>query len=109
MAYIAGLVIVGLFFLALHYFTEVTKHQKIIITAVLLAIIMSAVAFNSYGYAQRDKMMNVVLKFNQSKTVNCEGVDVNNTDYTLSIGTYTFIGKEKTPNYGQMISASSCE
>lgn len=109
MAYIVGLVLTGLFFLALHYFTEVTTKQKIVTSSILLAIILSAIAFNSYGYAQRDKMMSVVLKFKQSKTVNCEGVDVNNTNYTLSIGTYTFIGKEKTPNYGQMISVSSCE
>lgn len=79
------------------------------ITAVILVVVFSAVAFNAYSNAQRDKMLNVVMKFNQSKTVNCNGIDVNNSDYTISIGTYTFIGKENTPNYGQMISASSCE
>ncbi len=109
MAYIAGLVIVGFFFLALHYFTELTKHQKVIITAVILAFVLGAIAFNTYSSSQRDKMMSVVTKFKQSKTVKCNGIDVNNSDYTLSIGTYTFIGKENTPNYGQMISASSCE
>ena len=109
MAYIAGLVIVGLLFLSLHYFTELNKSQKLMISAIVLAIILSAVAFNAYSSSQRDKMLNVVLKFKQSKTVHCNGVDVNNSDYTLSTGTYTFIGKENTPNYGQMISASSCE
>ncbi len=109
MAYIAGLVVVGLFFLALHYFTEVTKHQKMIISGVILAIVFGAIAFNTYSSSQRDKMMNVVLKFNQSKTVKCNDIDVNNSDFTLSIGTYTFIGKENTPNYGQMVSASTCE
>ena len=109
MAYIAGLVIVGFFFLSLHYFTELTKSQKITISAIVLAIILSAIAYNAYSTSQRDKMLNVVLKFKQSKTVHCKGVDVNNSDYTLSTGTYTFIGKKNTPNYGQMISASSCE
>ena len=109
MAYIAGLVIVGLFFLALHYFTEVKKSQKIVITAVILAVVLSAIAFNAYSSSQRDKMMNVVLHFKQSKTVKCNEIDVNNSNYTLSIGTYTFIGKENTPNYGQMISVSTCE
>jgi len=109
MAYIAGLIIVGLFFLSLHYFTELNKSQKITISAIVLAIILGAIAFNAYSSTQRDKMLNVVLKFKQSKTVNCNGVDVNNSNYTLSTGTYTFIGKENTPNYGQMISASSCE
>ncbi len=109
MAYIAGLVIVGLLFLSLHYFTELTKSQKLTISIVVLAVILSAVAFNTYSSSQRDKMLNVVVKFKQSKTVKCNGVDVNNSDYTLSVGTYTFIGKENTPHYGQMISASSCE
>lgn len=109
MAYIAGLVIVGFFFLTLHYFTELTKSQKSMITAVILIIVLSAIAFNAYNNAQTNKMLNVVMKFNQNKTIKCSGIDVNSSNYTISIGTYTFIGKENTPNYGQMISASSCE
>ena len=109
MAYIAGLVIVGFFFLALHYFTELTKSQKTMITAVILVVVLSAVAFNAYSTAQRDKMLNVVMKFNQSKTVKCNDIDVNNSNYTISIGTYTFIGNENTPNAGEMISVSDCE
>ena len=109
MAYLAGLVLSALFFLALHYFTELTKSQKTLISATILALILSAVAFNSYSNSQRDKMLRVVTKFKQGKTIICNGVDVNNKIYTLSIGTYTFIGKKDTPNYAEMISASSCE
>lgn len=109
MAYLAGLVIVGLFFLALHYFTELTKSEKILVTAVVLSLVLSAIAYNAYSSAQTDKMNNVVMKFDQHKTVKCNNIDVNDTEYTLNIGTYTFIGKENTPNYGQMISASTCE
>ena len=109
MAYIVGVALVGLLFLALHYFTEVSLYQKIVITAVILAIVLGAIAFNAYSSSQREKMMRVVLHFKQSKTVKCNGIDVNNSDYTLSIGTYTFIGKKNTPNYGQMISVSTCE
>ena len=109
MAYLAGLVIVGLFFLALHYFTELTKSQKTIITAVLLGIILSAIAFNAYSSSQRDNMLKVIIKFKQNKSVMCNGIEVKNSLYTLSVGTYTFIGKKDTPNYAQMISASSCE
>ena len=94
MAYIAGLVVVGFFFLSLHYFTELSKSQKVTVTAIVLAIVLSAIAFNAYSASQR---------------VSCNGIDVNNSNYTLSVGTYTFIGKKDTPNYGQMISASSCE
>ena len=109
MAYIAGLVIVGFFFLALHYFTELTKNQKMLVTAVVLGIVLSAIAYNAYTTSQRDKMLDVVMKFNQHQTITCNGVEVNDENYTLSVGTYTFIGKENTPNYGRMISASTCE
>ena len=109
MAYIGGLIIVGLFFLALHYFTELTKNQKIIISTSLFGIILSAILYNNYMAQEQEKMLNIVTAFNQGKTVKCNGVDVNAKNYTLSIGTYTFIGKENTPIYGQMISASSCE
>ena len=109
MAYIAGLVVVSFFFLSLHYFTELSRSQKIIVTAIVLVIVLSAITFNAYSNVQRDKMLNTVMKFNQNKTVKCNDIDVNSTNYTLSIGTYTFIGKENTPNYGQMISASECE
>jgi phosphate/sulfate permease len=107
--YIAGLVVVGLLFLALHYFTEVSKSQKIVIMLVILFVVSGAIAFNIYGSIQREKMMSVVTKFNQGKMVMCEGVKIDKKNYTLSIGTYTFIGKEQTPNYAQMISASNCK
>ena len=109
MAYIVGLVIVGLFFLALHYFTEITRNQKILVTTVVLAIMISAIAFNAYSTSQRENMMNVVMKFNQHKTILCGNIEVNDKDYSLSIGTYNFIGIENTPSYGQMISASTFE
>ncbi len=109
MAYIAGLVIVGLFFLVIHYFTELTRMQKSVVTGVALLFVLFALAFNSYADTQRDKMLDVVTKFNQNGTLKCDTLDVNNTNFTLSVGTYTFIGKEKTPFNGQMISASKCE
>lgn len=109
MAYIAGIIIVGLFFLALHYFTELSRQQKVIVTAIVLSIVLFAIAFNTYSNSQRDKMLDVVMRFNQHKSVTCNGISVSDENFTLSIGTYTFIGKENTPNFSQMISASACE
>jgi energy-coupling factor transporter transmembrane protein EcfT len=108
-AYIAGLVVVGLFFLAMHYFTELTRSQKTVVTGVVLFIVLFAIAFNKYNDAKTQKMLDAVLKFNQNKTIICDGTRVNKENFTLSIGTYTFIGKENTPNRAQMISASKCE
>ncbi len=109
MAYLAGLVIVGFFFLVLHHFTELTKNEKIVVSIIVLSLVSSAIAYNAYSNAQTQKMNRVVMKFEQHKSVTCNGIEVNDQEYTLSIGTYTFIGKENTPNYTQMISASTCE
>ena len=64
MAYIAGIVVVALFFLALHYFTELTNRQKAVITVIVLSVVLSAIAFNSYSNAKSQKMLDVVMKFN---------------------------------------------
>lgn len=108
MAYIAGIVLTALFFLTMHYFTELSKKQKAIVTSVVFILILSAIGFNKYTNLQQERMMNVVLLYNQGKTVNCNGLEVNKENYTLSIGTYTFIGKEGTKNYSKMLSASTC-
>ena len=108
MAYILGLVVVAFFFLAMHYFTELDKKQKTIVSVVVFTIIFGAIAFNLYSTSQRDKMLDVVMRFNQHKTVQCKSIKVNDKNFTLSIGTYTFIGNKDTPNYAQMISATEC-
>jgi len=107
-AYIAGIILTLLFFLTLHYFTALNKKQKFLVTSILLFVILSAIGFNKYNRAQQEKMMNAVLMYNQGKTINCDGLEVNKETYTLSIGTYTFIGKEGTQNYSKMLSASTC-
>ncbi len=109
MAYIAGLVIAGLFILAIKYFLDLSKKQEIIAGSVIVLAILAAVAFNAYSSAKRDNMLRVVTKFQQNKTVICDSKEVNASNYDLSVGTYTFIGRPGTPFYGEMISASSCE
>ena len=109
MAYIYGLLIVALLFSALHYFTELNRSQKLIIGVFLLTLVLSAIAYNKYNQAKTEKMLNVIVKYKQGKTVTCKGVDVNASIYSLSVGTYTFIGKKNTPHYAEMISVADCE
>ncbi len=109
MDYLAGIVVAGLLFLSLHYFTELSRSQKTNISLSFLAVILLAVAYNSYSDYQREKMLQAVLHYKQGKTINCNGQEVNSSTYSLSIGTYTFIGKKGTPHYAEMISAESCQ
>jgi len=107
--YIFGLIVVTLLFASLHYFTELRYSQKISIALVVFFIVLSAIGYNKYNTFKTNKMLSVIIKYNQGKTVSCNGVDVNNSRYSLSVGTYTFIGKENTPHYAEMISAANCK
>ena len=109
MTYIIGLLIVILFFLAMRYFTTFDIYQQMSIAVVILSIMAVAVMYNEYTKQESQKVREAVLQFNQGKTIHCDDKEVNSTNYTLSIGTYTFIGKKGTPNFEEMIGASSCE
>ncbi|HIM76106.1 MAG TPA: hypothetical protein EYM48_08075 [Campylobacterales bacterium] len=109
MTYILGLVVIGFFFLALHHFTEFDHMQKVYIIIIVLSILSVAVMYNEYNKQKNNKMLDSVLKYKQGQTISCDGKDVNSSLYTLSVGTYTFIGRENTPNYSEMISASTCQ
>lgn len=109
MAYIYGIIIIGLFFAALNYFTDLTHSQKWWVITTVLAILSVAVMFNTYNEQENQKIRDIQTKFNQGQTITCDDKNITNKNYSLSVGTYTFIGKENTPDVGQMISASSCE
>lgn len=109
MGYIIATLAIGLFFLILHYFTELSVKQKIASTLAVFAIILSALFYNTQSNAQSQKMLDVIIKFKQGKSVKCQEIEVNNTNFSLSVGTYTFIGKSKTSAEGLMINVSACE
>jgi hypothetical protein len=109
MAYIFGIVIVALFFMLLHYFTELNAKQKTGITLMALAIVGSAWGFNAYNDSQREKVAQIERKYNQGKKVECNGVEVTKEGFSYSVGTQTFIGREGTEHYTRMISAYECQ
>ena len=109
MAYALAIVAVLAFFAVLHFFTELTAKMKIGMALSLLFITIFATLFNAYSQDQRAHALNVELRYNQGKTLQCSGVDVNNTNFSFSIGTHTFIGKKGTPNYSMMINTSVCQ
>lgn len=109
MTYIYGIIIIGLFFAALNYFTDLTHSQKWWIITIVLSVLSIIIMFNEYNDSNNQKTLDRAMEFNQNKTLTCDGIEVNNTNFTLSTGTYTFIGKENTSNYGKMISVSDCE
>ncbi len=109
MSYIIGLVVVLLFFVALHYFTELNYMQKGGITLFFIVIVGAAIAYNNMADAEREHMLTVELKYSQNKTIVCEGVDVNRSTFSFSVGTHTFIGRKDTPHYNRMFSVNQCQ
>jgi hypothetical protein len=107
--YLYTLIIGAVLISLIHFYTEFSKKQKIIIISVFLSFLSFAYIYNTYQDIQREKMLDIVIKYKQGKTVKCKNYDVNSTNFSLSIGTYTFIGKENTPYYSIMISAYNCK
>jgi len=106
--YISAILIVLALFGLLHYLTELSKTQKNTITLLLLGFILFAWGYNSYQDKKREKMLDLVIKYKQGKTIHCGKYEINASTFSLSTGTYTFIGKEKTPYYAIMVSAYEC-
>jgi hypothetical protein len=108
MAYLAGLIVVAVFFMALHYFTELDHKQKAVVTLFAVALVGGAIAYNAYSDAQREKILDIERKYHQGKSLQCDGVEVTNKTFSYSVGTQTFIGNEGTEHYQRMISADRC-
>jgi hypothetical protein len=109
MSYILGIVVVVIFFAVMHYFTELEHKQKAAATLVVIIIIAAAYYYNHMQNIHRDHVMKIGLKFTQNKTLLCEGVEVNQSNFTTSIGTFTFIGKENSDHAGRMFSYDQCQ
>ena len=109
MAYALGLVVVFIFFGVMHFFTELNAKQKLMATSFVALFVVSAMAYNFLQANAREHLNSIVLQFKQAKSVQCQGVDVNSSNFTLSLGTYVFIGKKGSERAGQMLPASECE
>ena len=79
------------------------------IALIVFSIVATAVMYNQYTKKENQHILDVALKYKQGKTLHCAGKEVNATSYSLSTGTYTFIGLEGTDNAQEMISASECQ
>ena len=109
MAYILGLVIVALFFGVMHFFTELNVKQKVTATVLVLAFVMGALFYNNLQSTNAQHVRDVMLRYNQGQNLKCGELDVTKVNFSLSVGTQTFIGRQESPHAGKMIAASECE
>ena len=109
MAYILGLVIVGLFFGVMHFFTELNVKQKLVATLLVLSFVMGALLYNNLQNTNAEHVRDVMLRYNQGENLRCGDLDITKINFSLSVGTQTFIGRKESTHAGQMVAASECE
>lgn len=108
MSYLYIVAIIALFYGLMQFFTEMTHRQKLQVSAVVLLVVVSAVAYNRMTDKEQVHVRGMILKFNQHETLDCGGIEVNDANFTLSVGTQSFIANEGTPYAGRIINAAGC-
>lgn len=109
MAYIFGIILLLILFVVMHFFTEMRLKQKLFATGILALFILGAYLYNYQSEERRLHLAAVMLKFNSGENIRCNSLDVNNTEFSYSSGTQTFLGKKETKMYGRIISLDSCQ
>ncbi len=109
MAYIYGLIVVTLFFGVMHFFTALNFKEKVTATLLTLIFVMGALYYNTVQDQDAAHVRDVMLRFNQGESLSCGGVEVNSTNFSLSVGTQTFIGRKEGSAFGIMVIASDCK
>lgn len=109
MAYLFGIVLLIILFVLLHFFTEISLGQKLVTTAVLALFILGAYLFNQESEKRRLHLEEVLLEFRHGKSIVCDGIDVNNSEFSYSSGTQTFLAKKESEMYGRIISLDLCK
>jgi len=109
MAYIFGIILFLILFVVMHFFTEMTLKQKLYATGVFALLILGAYFYNYLSEERRLHLEEVMLKYNNGGSISCSTLDVNNTEFSYSSGTQTFLGKKESKMYGRIISLDSCQ
>lgn len=109
MGYLLWFGIVALVFALMHFFTELTARQKGLISLIVTLIIAGAIAYNIRSNADREHVISIELKYRHGKSVTCQGVEVNATEFSYSDGTQSFVGNKGTSHYQQIFNVRECQ
>jgi hypothetical protein len=109
MAYIFGIIVLILLFVVLHFFTEIALKEKIGAVVVIGLLVISAYWYNQNSEERRLHLENVLLEFTRGQTITCNTTEVNNSEFSYSSGTQTFLGLKESAMYGRIISLDQCK
>lgn len=108
MSYFYIVAVLALLYGGMHFFTGMTHRQKLQVTGGLLIIVAAAIAYNRMTDRTQAHVREMLLRFNQHDSLECGGVRVNDANFTLSVGTQSFIAHEGTQHAGQIFDAADC-
>lgn len=115
MTYLLSILIPIIILAILHFKTDMQMEKKLTFAAVLFSVILGATYYNSIQNRLRETIIKNELIYDQNRTLECysqdlqKKIDVNQTFFSYSTGTQTFIGKEKTPFYNLMVNIEECK
>jgi len=109
MAYLFGIALLLLLFVVLHFFTEISLKQKLATVSIIGGLVLGAYLYNLNSENRRLHLEGVLLEFMHNKTISCNGLDVNNSQFSYSSGTQTFIGLKESKMSGRLISLDTCQ
>lgn len=109
MAYLFGIALLILLFIVLHFFTEISLKQKLITLSLVSAFILGAYLFNLNSENRRLHVESMLLEFTHGETIMCNSLDVNNSEFSYSSGTQTFLGLKESKMYGRILSLDTCQ
>jgi len=109
MIYLFGILLLVLLFVVLHFFTEISLKEKLIVSGIVAAVVLGAYLFNQSSEKRRVHLESVLLNYTHGETIQCNTIDVNNSEFSYSSGTQTFLGKKESKMFGRIISLDQCQ
>ncbi|HIC44068.1 MAG TPA: hypothetical protein EYO73_07185 [Sulfurimonas sp.] len=109
MAYLFGIALLLLLFTVLHFFTEISLKEKVLTLSILSSFILGAYFFNLSNENRRLHLETVLLNFSHGENIMCNEINVNQTYFSYSSGTQTFIGLKESKMAGRLISLDTCK
>lgn len=109
MAYVYGIVALIGIFLLLGQFTKLDTKQKAFFAALLAVLVFVLYLFEESNNRARAHTQELLLRFERGENLQCNSVEVDNTNFKYAYGTRSFIAKKESPLKGAIVPISSCK
>ena len=83
--------------------SEFSLKNKLIFLFLLTGLIVLAVIYEAKLDEKENKYREIMIAFNQGKSLICENREVNSSYFVLNFGTLSFIGKDDIPEVRDLI------